>query len=92
MSERSEAVNEYCEIFLKWADMAVEQGILKRETVNEVKFAVFKSSYLDRRLYGGEAHRTEPCPVHNGKWSGLPFGEGPACGCDLTGWLPKDAA
>lgn len=47
-----------------------------------------KSSYLARRIYGGERHRTRKCPVHKGHWSGLPF-DPPLCGCDLTGWLPE---
>lgn len=49
---------------------------------------VGKSSYLARRIYGGEKHRTRKCPVHKGHWSGLPF-KTPLCGCDLTGWLPE---
>lgn len=81
------SVDDYCAILFQWAEMAVAKGILRQETVNEVKFAVLKSSYLGRRLYGGEEHRTEPCPVHKGRWSGLPLGSDPPCGCDLTGWL-----
>ncbi len=47
-----------------------------------------KSSYLARRLYGGEKHRTRKCPTHKGHWVGLPW-DPPLCGCDLTGWLPE---
>lgn len=44
---------------------------------------VCKSNYLARRLYGGEVHRTIPCPIHKGYWSGLGV-----CVCHMTGWLP----
>jgi hypothetical protein len=55
-----------------------------------IMLAIHKSSYLARRIYDGEKHRTKKCPVHQGHWSGLAF-EPPACGCDLTGWLPEQA-
>lgn len=62
----------------QWGD------ILK--ALNTLQIPITKSSYLGRRIYGGERHRTKMCPVHKGVWSGLPFKKEP-CGCDLTGWI-----
>lgn len=60
-----------------------------QSAVSNVDFAflqISKSSFLDRALYGREPLRTEMCPTHKGKWSGLDFnGE---CPCSFTGWLP----
>lgn len=61
-----------------------------REHLGKLRFLdIGKSSYLYRRIYGGEKHRTRKCPVHKGHWCGLPLGGSPLCGCDLTGWLPE---
>lgn len=63
-------------------------GVVRRVS-RPLYLAIVKSSYLARRIYGGEAHRTERCPVHLGVWSGIP---GPddenRCACEMTGWLP----
>lgn len=59
------------------------------EALDTLRLFIFKSSYLGRRIYGGEKHRTRPCPVHKGVWSGCAF-EPPLCGCDLAGWLPEE--
>ena len=58
------------------------------DNVNFVFLQITKSALLDRLLYCGESLRTEMCPTHKGRWSGL-FGE---CehGCQLTGWLPNE--
>lgn len=53
----------------------------------------WKSNALARLIYGDLPLRTEPCPVHKGRWSGCKFDGGPeACECqygyDVTGWLP----
>lgn len=50
---------------------------------------VWKSNYLWRRIYLGQAHRTEPCPSCKGRWGRRLF-EG--CGCGGTGWLPPTEA
>lgn len=55
---------------------------------------ILKSNYLARRIYGGEPHRIEKCPVHKGHWSGCypPDTEDGSCECvsgmNTTGWLP----
>lgn len=65
-----------------------------RDLAPRIKLAIQKSNYLARRIYAGEEHRTEPCPLHKGHWSGY-AGPGNSCphGCslgayDITGWLP----
>lgn len=94
--------DEHCAILWQWLDLLVENGrdeewlrdhsslvpIIKHAI--QIRLAIQKSSYLGRRLYGGEAHRTEPCPTHQGVWSGLPMTPD-ECACDLTGWLPAEA-
>lgn len=56
---------------------------------NDLKLAADKSSYLGRR-FAGQPHRSEPCPIHKGMWSGLPYpGHDCLYGCNLTGWLPS---
>lgn len=93
--QRAEA---HCDVLWQWLDLVTERveqdgedadpNLRKiAEAAPAIRLAVSKSSYLGRRLYGFEGHRTEPCPIHQGRWSGLPSGETP-CGCDLTGWLP----
>lgn len=92
--ERVAPVSEYCTVFREFFEDAGEY--LKdcygwtQENFHGLKYqAIGKSSYLARRLYGGEKRRTVPCPTHNGKWSGLPL-TGDECPCDLTGWLPAE--
>lgn len=85
--------NEIRSIIFQWLDQVAECDrnyfdTITPEVVRELKLAADKSSYLGRRFYANEAHRTEPCPTHKGVWSGLPFDVTP-CGCDLTGWLPR---
>jgi hypothetical protein len=58
---------------------------------------VIKSNYLGRRLYGGEAHRTEKCPYHDGHWGGLFTTVPRECDCAETnynraGWVPAGPA
>lgn len=88
-------VNEYCQIFQEFfedADGYIGERYPKvKEAMRELRwFVIGKSSYLDRRLYGGEKRRTVKCPKHDGHWSGLPFpGAADAdCPCHLTGWIP----
>lgn len=97
--EEIKEVEAHCAVLWQWLDLVVakarEEGedadenfkaIAKAETA--IRTAVLKSSYLGRRLYGGEDHRPLMCPEHKGRWSGLPHpARPPACGCDLTGWL-----
>jgi hypothetical protein len=74
------------------------------EIAPALRLAITKSNYLARRIYVGEEHRTEPCPIHKGRWSGYAHGAYSSvnhvcpAGCsqgvyDITGWLPagKDA-
>lgn len=73
------------------------------EHVSRVNLLISKSSLLDRLLYGRETFRTEKCPIHKGKWSGIEFTpsedgriKGNVCPhqCHLTGWIqhPDDTA
>lgn len=61
---------------------------------------IWKSNYLYRRIYMGQRHRVNPCPVCRGLWkshavqqwvevAGLTVLQPhPECRCGLTGWLP----
>lgn len=91
-------IESYCDVLWQWLDLVVDRVTLDgasadphlkavAEASTSIRVAVSKSSYLARRLYEGEQHRTEPCPVHQGRWSGLAV-DRPSCGCDMTGWLP----
>lgn len=74
-------VSEYCAAFEDWAQKMSEQ----EETVcgfpNEfskawtvVHLAIKKSCMLNRVVYGGERPSQTPCPVHEGRWSGIHCG------------------
>lgn len=103
MSGPKRDVDEHCDILWKWLDL-IEDRVRRdgakadpnlkdiAEHAGKLRTAIMKSSYLGRRLYGEEEHRTVMCPEHRGRWSGLPSSPG-ACrfGCELTGWLPVGA-
>lgn len=59
-----------------------------------LRVAIRKSNLLYRLLYGGEPLRTQPCPEHQGVWSGIGTPDKPDCphGCGFTGWLPNPPA
>ena len=84
-------------IIFQWLDLIAAENVNRNyydditpEVVEDLKLAADKSAYLARR-FAGVPHRTEPCPVHKGRWSGITWGDRPVCGCDLTGWLPTEA-
>lgn len=91
---------EYCKIMTQWLRQVQEQVardgdeadpnfIAIAKVAPQLTTAIAKSSYLGRRLYGGEAQRTQMCPKHQGRWHGLPsLHKDCEYGCDLTGWLP----
>lgn len=73
-------------------DPTFEHGDLRRDMkfaseIDHVYLMIQKSNLLARVLYGGQPVRTEMCPEHKGKWSGID-----CCphGCDETGWLPTE--
>lgn len=53
-----------------------------------------KSSLGRRLFYEGEKVRTEKCPYHEGRWSGMFMDIPPGCKCmrfngdEATGWIP----
>lgn len=61
-------VSRYCNALDEWAKVAKPEGWLY------VRGAIAKSCLLHRTIYGGEALRTVPCPVHKGRWSGISLG------------------
>lgn len=95
-------VSVYCAAFAAWAEAlrvrASREDSPHDENLEHVaqlvndsglQLAIAKSSMLGRLIYGGEELRTQPCPEHEGAWSGVGM-----CshGCDLTGWLPAEDA
>ena len=100
-------ISQYCDAFRTWHE-AIEQAFRRAEdnsyekrtlesmvvAIREVSLMVSKSNLLARLLYEGEKLRTEPCPIHQGRWSGCVWGEQrcPHCmsGDNVTGWVaPK---
>ena len=92
--QRVAPVNEYCDALEAWAPLAVKAGQVTADAVNQVVLAVKKSNLLLRLIYMGEPLRTEQCPKHQGRWSGIPWpSKENRCECmdaggQLTGWLP----
>jgi hypothetical protein len=95
----------FCDAFETWANATMSSldsdDQEKREWREEfgehwahIQLAIVKSCLLQRLIYGRERLRTHPCPVHNGRWSGITdppcqhCGIGPSCRCN-TGWLPE---
>lgn len=62
---------------------------------DKVHMAIYKSNLLYRLLYAGEKLRTEPCPIHKGRWSGCVPYPPEGCNChsygNLTGWKAPEA-
>lgn len=88
-------VSEVCGALRDWRNAMAEEGEHESlvAALDSVQAAVWKSNYLARRIYGGEAHRVQKCPIHKGHWSGCAFGDRvcPHCmsGSNVTGWLPN---
>jgi hypothetical protein len=88
--------SHYCQAFFDWRDAMAANGVMPEavEALNALYLPIMKSNYLARRIYGGEPHRTEPCPIHKGRWSGCYAPDSPdgSCACvtngNTTGWLP----
>lgn len=64
-------------------------AVLEAMEVQAVFLRIGKSNLLWRLLYGNESLRTEPCPVHEGKWFTIPGLDECPHGCEGTGWLPN---
>jgi len=96
-------ISQYCRAFRTWqgaveaaaereSDPALKtsfEGMVR--DIRSVSVHVGKSNLLARLLYAGEELRTEPCPIHKGRWSGCVWGDGrcPHCmsGDSVTGWV-----
>jgi len=96
------AVSEYCAAFRAWETAIGER--VKREPDNEetprwqsyldalavLRLPILKSNLLARLIYEGREVRPEPCPEHEGHWSGCVWEDLP-CGCvvggNVTGWV-----
>lgn len=105
--ERKVSPDEFCKAFYAWADACMTPLATDHEATAEwrkqfaehwsfLRLAITKSCLLDRLIYVGEPLRTRPCPVHQGRWSGIQWPDdaqcecarGRSCGC-TTGWLPE---
>lgn len=90
--------SRYCDAFTDWRDALIASGAMPEvvEAFASLCIPIYKSNYLARRIYGGDPHRTEPCPVHKGRWSGCEWHDNPEdiCECEAwgntTGWLPAE--
>lgn len=89
-------VSRYCDALETWMRQVValnrdpqtpewSHGHRYFTILSNIATDIRKSNLLWRLIYAGEPLRTEPCPKHQGRWSGiLPCEHG----CDSTGWLP----
>lgn len=70
--------------------MDLAQYMSISDSVGDVFLQIGKSNLLARLLYVGEKLRTQMCPEHKGKWSGVEFSD-TRCphGCQLTGWIQE---
>jgi hypothetical protein len=90
-------LNEFCWAITTWF-RCIEQANVAGDphqhghdyaaVLSHVELDIRKSNLLGRLIYGGQALRTEPCPEHNGHWTGSAMLEGCPHGCHGTGWLP----
>lgn len=77
-------------------DFCAEAWALLGDDHDGLRITIEHSCLLYRMVYLGEPIRTEACPLHKGRWSGIrftspcPHGCDTACGC-VTGWLPNAA-
>jgi len=95
-------ISKYCGALRTWQRCVYESYQEEKEageahpcfqhlvsSMEDVELAINKSSLLWRLIYNREDLRTKKCPVHKGKWSGVPSPESDCeHGCDLTGWVP----
>lgn len=70
---------KFCASLDAWADlMAKADAAHGRGTFGEawnlVRLKIRKSCLLARTIYGGEKPSQTPCPVHEGRWSGIHLG------------------
>ncbi len=85
-------VRHVCDSMRAWRDAMDDEGHDVR-AVDETFRRIGKSALLDRLIYRCEPLRTEKCPAHKGKWSGIPSSDAECPhGCALTGWLPVKPA
>ena len=85
-------VRHVCDSMRAWRDAMDDEGHDVR-AVDETFRRIGKSALLDRLIYRCEPLRTEKCPAHKGRWSGIPSSDAECPhGCALTGWLPVKPA
>jgi len=63
-----------CDALDEWAKLMSARNEDFAKAWREVRLAIRKSCLLDRTLYGGEKPSNTPCPVHQGRWSGVHVG------------------
>ena len=70
--------SEFCNKFDLWAQLMAGHGDGISATFDQawpiVRASIAKSCLLDRMVYGGEMPSKTPCPVHQGRWSGIQLG------------------
>lgn len=68
---------EFCDRIDEWARLMCESE-RRHEKFRQawflVRLAIRKSCLLSRTIYHGERPSQTPCPVHEGKWSGIHAG------------------
>lgn len=80
-------VGQFCAIVLNWYRAMRDGDYYDEDTIKALKtvrMGISKSNFLWRLLYLDQPVRTEKCPAHKGRWSGVG-----SCtyGCDQVGWL-----
>lgn len=88
-------VDVYCAAFSAFLHGRASGVADARRAGATLRLTIRKSCLLKRLVYFGQPLRTERCPVHRGRWSGIrmercPHGCDKLCGC-TTGWLESPA-
>lgn len=103
-AERTDLLKSYCSKLTQWFRLMQDREQerhpdepRKRIPYRSVLLNIRKSNLLARTLYDGQPLRTEKCPIHAGKWSGIHWdsvANKPAqcphrCGSDRKGLSPE---
>jgi hypothetical protein len=69
-------VNEYCANLREWAHLIDlrDNDAKQRDDFRQIELSISKSCLLNRTIYCGEKPSQTPCPVHEGRWTGLHCG------------------
>ena len=93
--EKSDRIRAWYQVWNTKNDLERWEKCLN--ALNDLYLFIAKSDYLRRRIYAKEPTRTEKCPLHQGRWSGIqwPGRVQEGCTCqdpdgNVSGWIHPD--